>query len=287
MAKDNGIVSPDILNQSILFARFANAAYRDKDAKNESGLDLVRREFRINEENSANKTDTQAFVCTWKNDVVIAFRGTENKLSDWWSDMNGALVPNTAGVGRIHKGFKAAGDSIYKYLVKRINEIRDCKDGTPPAPSRLFVCGHSLGGALALTIAARSVVDSTLPKIAGVFTYGAPRVGDEEYANAYRQSELGKRTHMWVAQNDPVARVAPFSFDYRHAMQNQYTLSDGAIGMTSLDGLQANQDEQKRFPIVQGAIGVFSRLKNAFQNLDAADHSISESYLKQLLMAKG
>ncbi len=137
--------------------------------------------------------------------------------------------------------------------------------------------------------AGRLAADASLPAIRGVFTYGSPRVGDTDYVSAYRALSVGPRTNMWIATGDPVARVAPHSFDYRHAAEKQFTLDNGAIGITELDSLMAFQAEEaafSKFPIVQNAVGVFSRLKNAFQNLDAAEHSINDSYLKQLLQAK-
>lgn len=278
----NDIIRPELLDLSITFARFASAAYLDTDARRVEGLKRVTCEKRFNEESSPNKTDTQAFVCKWDKDVVVAFRGTENRLSDWWTDLKGELVANPTGVGRIHKGFKAAADSIYRYIAEYIPKIADPE-------SRLFVCGHSLGGALALIIAERFATDAKLPQIAGVFTYGAPRVGDTNYVTAYRQTSAGKVTNMWVASGDPVTRVAPHSFDYRHAAAKQFTLDEGAIGQTDLDSLiaiQSEKDEFAKYPMIQGAIGVFSRLKNAFQNLDSAEHSINDSYLKQLVAAK-
>lgn len=278
----NSIITPELLDQSILFARFASAAYLDTTAGAVPGLEKFKNEMRLNEDNSANKTDTQALLGRWNNDVVIAFRGTEGKLSDWWTDLKGELVPNTGGVGRIHKGFKTAADSVQKHIVRFIKNV-----AVPE--SRLFICGHSLGGALALVTAGRLAADASLPVIRGVFTYGSPRVGDTEYVTAYRATSVGPKTNMWIAAGDPVARVAPFSFNYRHAAEKQFTLDDGAIGITELDSLMAAQAEQAafaKFPIVQGAIGVFSRLKNAFQSLDAAEHSINDSYLKQLLQAK-
>ena len=156
--------------------------------------------------------------------------------------------------------------------------------------SRLFVCGHSLGGALALITADRLAAEGGMPPIRGVFTYGAPRVGDEQFANAYSQSRVGQMTNMWMATGDPVTRVAPHSFDYRHAIAKQFTLRAGAIGVTNLDSQLEIESQQAFFgcfPIIQEAIGAFSRIKNAFQNLNTAEHKIIESYLIQLLAAKG
>ena len=277
----NDIISPSLLNQSILFARFSSAAYLDKTAGAVPGLEKFKNELRLNEDNSPNRTDTQALLGKWNKDVVVAFRGTESRLSDWWTDLKGELVPNTTGVGRVHKGFKSAADSVQQHIVRFIKQVAD-------PDSRLFVCGHSLGGALALIMAGRLAADAALPKVAGVFTYGAPRVGDADFASAYRQSAAGQVTNMWIAKGDPVARVAPHSFDFRHAVQKQFLLDEGAIGITDLDDQIAIKTEQAAFgkyPVIQGVIGKFSILKNAFQNLDAAEHSINDSYLRQLLKA--
>lgn len=278
----NSIIKPELLDQSILFARFAAAAYLDTTAAAVPGLEKLKNELRLNEENSANKTDTQALLGRWNNDVVIAFRGTEGKLSDWWTDLKGELVPHPEGIGRIHKGFKTASESVHRHIVRFIKNV-----AVPE--TRLYICGHSLGGAMALITAGRLAADASLPPIRGVFTYGSPRVGDTDHVTAYRTLPVGPKTNMWIAAGDPVARVAPHSFHYRHAAEKQYTLKQGAIGITELDSLIAFQEEEAlfaKFPIVQSAVGVFSRLKSAFQNLDAAEHSINDSYLKQLLLAK-
>ncbi len=128
----NHFIKSELLDQSILFARLAAAAYLDTTVSAVPGLDKFKNELRLNEDNSANKTDTQALLGRWNNDVVIAFRGTEDKLSDWWTDLKGELVPNTDGVGRIHKGFKTAADSVHKHIVRFIKNV-----AVPE--SRLFV----------------------------------------------------------------------------------------------------------------------------------------------------
>lgn len=272
------IIDPQVLDWSILFARFVAAAYLDTTAQAFPGLEKLQNELRLSEENSDNKTETQALLARWNNDIVIAFRGTEGKISDWWTDMQGTLVANNSGKGRVHKGFKSATDSVYRHLVRYIRN--HAVPGT-----RLFVCGHSLGGALALLTASRFSAEPGLPVVRGVFTYGAPRVGDKEFVESYRASEIGERTYMWVASADPVTRVAPFSFEYRHAVSRQLTLDHGAIGVTDLDSkiaIELEQEWLEQFPIIHGLFNAFNTFRNAFLFLDSAQHSATESYIKQL-----
>lgn len=83
-----------------------------------------------------NKTDTQVLVCRWNDDVVAAFRGTELKLRDWLSDLDGKLVPNQGGGGRVHSGFQTALNSVY-------SEIVHCMDAMAESGARrLFACVH-------------------------------------------------------------------------------------------------------------------------------------------------
>lgn len=292
----NDCIKPEVLNQAILFANFAAAAYDDRDirgfgatdANGKGPLGKALNEQRHNRDGSQNKTDTQATTVRWNNDIVIAVRGTEGKLADWWTDLNGALVENKYGAGKVHNGFNVALNSIYASIEKYIGQHRDLN---PPAKSRLYLCGHSLGGALALTCAARLVADSNMPTVAGVFTFGAPRVGDEVYAKAYKElkvgdSTLGERTHMFVAKKDPVAHVAPYSHHYRHPMKKQYGLEKGNVAIRSLDEERNIEEEASRGAALQTLIGVVSHLTFAIKNFDSEQHSMKNSYLPQLKEAR-
>ena len=74
------------------------------------------------------------------NMLVLAFRGTEKKLSDWKTDLKAELVParDENKVGRIHKGFQAAYYSVESAIEERLRAFPECP---------LYVTGHSLGGA--------------------------------------------------------------------------------------------------------------------------------------------
>jgi len=86
-----------------------------------------------------------------------AFRGTDNGASAL-TDLE--LIPCAAkGLGLVHLGFWETVEGIY-----------DAVAAEKPA----IITGHSLGGALALLLAARMTLDGVPP--AAVFTFGAPRI---------------------------------------------------------------------------------------------------------------
>lgn len=96
--------------------------------------------------------------------LVIVFRGT-NDLRDWVTNLHVVLADWDAG-GRVHQGFRRA-------LRKAWDELERCLDGFH---GEVYYTGHSLGGALA-TLAA-----SLRPPTAA-YTFGAPRVGDADFAS--------------------------------------------------------------------------------------------------------
>lgn len=276
------IIAPDLLNQSLLFARLSEAAYRDQSITADPELHKLKNEFRLNAGNTGNATETQALLGRWNNDIVIAFRGTEKKFSDWWTDLNGQLVASRVHAGRVHTGFETAAESVFDPLRRFIKN--HASEG-----SRIFLCGHSLGGALALLTANRLAADVSLPTVRGVFTYGAPRVGDGGFAEAYRRTPSGPFTTMWVSLGDPVARIAPHVMDYRHAGARQFNLDRGSIGVVDLDGLEALRTEQDWFldsPAGRTARWLTDRVHEVFRKLNADEHSIRDSYVQQLQVAK-
>ena len=151
--------------------------------------------------------DTQGFVCkrsatgTDPAYLVIAFRGTEKKVSDWLTDAN--CVPRSEGSGKVHTGFWRAmaenqdprtGETIEGKIRRIIDEA--AVDGPHP----LFITGHSLGGALAL-LATKLVV----PDVDGAcYTFGAPRVANYEYF-----SKVKTPVYRVVNSSDIVPNVPP------------------------------------------------------------------------------
>jgi hypothetical protein len=149
-------------------------------------------------------TDTALSIinCPLSMDTIVAFRGTAD-LRNWLTDLDCRLVPVLNF--RVHRGFYEAMQAV---------EL-DLDAGLGQAPeSRLWVTGHSLGGALAklwaLWAAGRG------HDVAGVYTFGQPRVGDAAFASFYN-SVLGARSFRVVHAEDIVPRVPWMLARYRHA----------------------------------------------------------------------
>ncbi|KAF9313767.1 hypothetical protein BG003_004851 [Podila horticola] len=90
------------------------------------------------------------------------------------------------------------------------NQHRSDPDGTKRKKLRFYICGHSLGGALATIFLAKMVQCNSplLDIFSGLYTYGQPRIGDKAFSHAFGPKLACKMFHH-VHNNDIFARV-PF-----------------------------------------------------------------------------
>jgi triacylglycerol lipase len=149
--------------------------------------------------------DTQAYLLTMEAAAVVAFRGTQpDDLKDWLTDADVVL---TAGpLGMVHTGFLKALNDVW---VQVVSDVR--ATGTRDLP--LYFTGHSLGGALAV-LATAKMLQMNLP-VAGVYTFGQPRVGDGVFCRNY-DSDFENNTFRFVNNLDIVPRVPPRILNYNH-----------------------------------------------------------------------
>jgi triacylglycerol lipase len=148
-------------------------------------------------------SDTQGFVARRENIIIVAFRGTEPvNAHDWISDFKyhqRSLLPEVPGL--VHGGFADAIEKVNDTMCAAVKRL-----SRADAP-RLFVTGHSLGGALAV-LAAAVLRFCESRDIAAVYTYGQPRVGDPKFSAAYDQALRGV-TFRYVNDLDIVPHVPP------------------------------------------------------------------------------
>jgi triacylglycerol lipase len=158
-------------------------------------------------------TDTRAVIstlCTQNSslhtDLVVAFRGTRS-LRNFVTDLRCRRVPLFPGAkAEVHEGFKLALDSISPAVEDGLNR----RFAINPA-LRLWLTGHSLGAALAKLFAIRCQW-----AIAGVYTFGEPRVGNAAFRDYY-DAWLRDRTFRVVNGEDFITRI-PWLLDaYRHS----------------------------------------------------------------------
>ncbi|MBS9425536.1 lipase family protein [Photorhabdus caribbeanensis] len=154
--------------------------------------------------------DTQLFYVASKNDVIVSWRGTASKediLTDATYQPLGldcdkkALCNEFIHNGKVHKGFWEAFNLVSKLRVPSDTAQEVFSDITDLANSRrLFVCGHSLGGALALLHCAQLKEHNPC-----FYSYGMPRVLT---VSAIR--ELTDITHYrHVNEDDPIPSLPP------------------------------------------------------------------------------
>lgn len=166
--------------------------------------------------------DTQYLYARGPDYDVLICRGTEGKLADIRTDAQCPLVNWPLGSNsKAHQGFSAQADVI----------LADLSQQQPQAGLErpLWITGHSLGGALAILLALKlSQISGS--KLAGVVTFGQPKVGDVQLSQAIT-AQLLPFYRRYVNQRDIVPKLPPLP-DYRHSGQLYY--------FDDLDQLQLN-----------------------------------------------
>lgn len=160
------------------------------DSLKEAGFEL---------DGTYNTGETQAFMCHREGTAddggmrILAFRGTEQKVADFKSDLRAALVPADEGdpSDLIHEGFQKAYNHVRKALEQDLQK-------NPELP--LYITGHSLGGALAIVATWATAANS----LGACYTFGSPRVGNESLANRFKTP-----IYRLVNNSDIVPRVPP------------------------------------------------------------------------------
>ncbi len=169
------------------------------------------------------KTNTQGFILETADYFIIAFRGTEfppptkvlkspSEIRDIVEDIKtdiAQVTPQKISEGDpsfdvpVHPGFAHALQSVWPSIETAIG-----KSNNKP----LWLTGHSLGGAIA-TLLAFHIPE----RVAGLYTYGSPCVGNSEFVNVFNNKDhLAAKTFRYVHGSDAVANALPLTgLDYQ------------------------------------------------------------------------
>ena len=149
--------------------------------------------------------DTQFYYVSNKTKVIVAWRGTAS-ITDGITDASfrpvesdscniksecTSLVP----AGKVHTGFWEGYRVIDKLFHEKLESLNDLAENL-----ELFICGHSLGGALALIHSAKLKNSNPL-----LYTYGMPRTFTKNAVD--NLSSIIHYRH--VNDQDPVPSVPP------------------------------------------------------------------------------
>ena len=186
-------------------AQYSNLAYCRKGALKKHFEDPAS-DFKFLE-GEADGVDTQGFMVTHGEGVILAFRGTQQVVdlaTDLWF---GPTYHAAAPSSRVHKGFRRAYEEVRTKMLEEIDRRH---------PSRVFVTGHSLGGAIA-TFAALDIAQEDDNISVTMYNFGSPRVGDLGFATFY--NEHVDDSFRVVAPGDPVTELpsrVSWPVAYRH-----------------------------------------------------------------------
>ncbi|WOL05772.1 hypothetical protein Cni_G14503 [Canna indica] len=203
-------------------------------------------------------TDTQ--VAIWRDSLrrrlVVAFRGTEQSK---WKDLRTDLMLLPAGLNperlcgdfnqevQVHSGFLNAYDSVKNRIMALIKlsigfESEDYLESVPTW--KVYVTGHSLGGALA-TLLALELSLSQMAKHGKIsvtmYNFGSPRVGNRRFAELYNE----KVKDSWrIVNHRDIIPTVPRLMGYCHVAQPVYLAAGDLEGLVNReflgDGYQAD-----------------------------------------------
>lgn len=210
----NGLARFDV-QLAYFLEKAAALVYMDREAV-ERRMD----EWAIRNFNYFDVDGTQCLVFAGQDSIVVSFRGTERgSVEDWVANADCDLIDGPLN-GQVHRGFYEALSNVWRLVDRQVGSFRDAKT------RYLWVTGHSLGAALATLAVARWRERGDA--VAGLYTFGQPRVGNESFSLNF-DFDFKPATFRVVNRYDIVTRVPPRYLGYRHVGTFKYFNDAGEL----------------------------------------------------------
>lgn len=162
-------------------------------------------------------SDTQVFVAGKDGHLIVCFRGTSSG-KDALVDLNFFKTKAFGGRGKVHRGFNGALDSVWAKVQAAVAALGPDK--------KLFICGHSLGAALAQLAAHRFALGGYA--VASVYVYGSPRSGNREFMEAYNEL-LEEKTFLHINNKDIVTQIPLQLLGFHHLGGSPRSFNNGHV----------------------------------------------------------
>lgn len=168
-----------------------------------------------------NKKEWFGYILQSFHETILVFRGTDSDI-DWVADAIFYQVPYpyVNGQGKVHGGFLSIYDSCREEIIEALKTVHPLK--------KLYITGHSLGGALA-TLSTIDLAHVFPQKDIVLYNYGSPRVGDLDFMNLFYQYNpraIRFVNHFDLVPHLPPAKIFNFinkkTYNYRHIFSPYY-----------------------------------------------------------------
>ena len=133
-------------------------------------------------------------ICSYQNNIIIAFRGTEY-IQEWISDIdyqqvfylknNNTSLSSLADINlgpSVHKGFYTVYNGIKNSILSKIEELN------PDKTKNIIITGHSLGSGVSTILTADLYYNDYKNTVC--YLFASPRVGNSQFAALIANTKL-------------------------------------------------------------------------------------------------
>lgn len=176
--------------------------YRDRDTVEQVAASWGYHDVTFVDVKKGRDIDTQGFVMGNDTDIICIFRGSD-RMEDWFANFQAVLDPGPLNGTLVHEGFQ---DALFPAVIAVTNAI----DIIGVGGRRIWVSGHSLGGALCSLYAGMMIENGYA--VYGIYTFASPRPGDDIFARSLNRFMQPGPHFRVVNEGDIVPHVPPEPF---------------------------------------------------------------------------